>query len=323
MADNEIDSNYPGGPPMVRIDGAAARRIREQNGLTQLYVATVVQVTTDTISRWENRRYPSIRKENAEKLAEALGVELTVLLEQAEPPAPLAVADLPPAAPAPPAPPPATSSRRRSRFWLAGMVLLVLALLPLARFFLTDRREPLPQITATRILPAHAPPGQDFPVLLKVSSQPAAAFALIIRENPPAGCRLTGAFPAVTGSAGQEGQIKWVSRLEEREKLFAYRLTSPTAGPSGAALRFQGQVVAGSKGETTAAITGAERMAISPYHWADLDSDHRIDDEEILWVYEVFGTVEGFDDLHDEVDSIWTAGGYRWDEKQHKYLVGQ
>jgi DNA-binding transcriptional regulator YiaG len=37
--------------PLVAIDGAAARRIREEKKLTQLYVASVVGVTTDTISR--------------------------------------------------------------------------------------------------------------------------------------------------------------------------------------------------------------------------------------------------------------------------------
>ena len=46
------------------------KEIREKKGLTQLYIATAVGVTTDTISRWENRRYPSIKTENGEKLAE-------------------------------------------------------------------------------------------------------------------------------------------------------------------------------------------------------------------------------------------------------------
>jgi transcriptional regulator with XRE-family HTH domain len=46
----------PGGIMMVKIDGSKVRRLREQKGLTQLYVATAVQVTTDTISRWENKR---------------------------------------------------------------------------------------------------------------------------------------------------------------------------------------------------------------------------------------------------------------------------
>ena len=59
---------------MVRIDGAKIRQLRERNKLTQLYLSTVVGVTTDTISRWENRHYQSIKLENAEKLAQALEV---------------------------------------------------------------------------------------------------------------------------------------------------------------------------------------------------------------------------------------------------------
>jgi hypothetical protein len=62
-------------------------------------------------------------------------------------------------------------------------------------------------------------------------------------------------------------------------------------------------------------------MATRPCHWADRDCDYRIDDEEILWVYEVFGTLEGFDDLRDQVDLIWTAGGYRWDGGLLNYQV--
>ena len=38
-------------PPMVCLDGTKVRTIREQQKLTQLYVAKVVGVTTDTISR--------------------------------------------------------------------------------------------------------------------------------------------------------------------------------------------------------------------------------------------------------------------------------
>lgn len=326
---NNTPDLCPGGPPMVRIDGAAVRRIREEKGLTQLYVATVVQVTTDTISRWENRRYPTIKKENAEKLAEALEVELTALLEvespgpAAPPPSPELAA--PPVEPEPTAPPETLRTTATSRLlpWLAGALLLALALVLLARHFLAGPGEPLPLVTATRILPAHVPPGQEFPVLLRVASPPPASFALIIREILPPGCRFVIATPASIGPTGREGQIKWVSRLEGRERLFAYRLTSPPSATAGATLRFQGQVVAGSRGETTAAVTGPEQMTVAPYHWADRDRDNRIDDEEILWVYDFFGTPEGFDDLRDEVDLIWTAGGYRWDGKLQKYRVEQ
>ena len=328
MADNGMDNNFPGGPPMVKIDGAAVRRIREQNGLTQLYVATVVQVTTDTISRWENRRYPSIKKENAEKLAEALEVDLAALLEQEESPAPT---DPPPALapvatslePEPPAPaqPLQSGQGHRLLLRLVTTLLLALALALLYRFFLGGSREPLPTITATRILPAHVPPGQEFPVLLRVAAEPAAAFALIIRESLPLGCRFTLASPAITGATGQDGQIKWVSRLEGKERLFAYLLTSPPGSASGSPLSFRGQVVAGSRGEATVGISGAEQMTLSPYHWADSNGDNRIDDEEILLVYDLFGSVAEFAALRDEVDKLWTGGGYRWEANTHKYLV--
>lgn len=322
---NGPDNNFPGGPPMVKIDGAAVRRIREENGLTQLYVATVVQVTTDTISRWENRRYPSIKKENAEKLAEALGVKLVELLERdesllPETTAPAMVDSEPTLSPPPPAPSPAPV-RRWS--WRLALVLLAAAILASAVWYgLAGRQEPLP-VTATRIIPTHVPPGQDFPVLLRVSSPPPASFALIIRENIPPGCRLTGATPAATGPTGRAGQITWVSRLEGGERLFAYRLTCPTTARPGTGLRFQGQVVAGGRGETTSAVTGTEQMVVAPYHWADRNGDNRIDDEEILWVYDLFGALEGFDDLRDEVDMIWTAGGYDWDAISGHYKLAK
>ena len=69
---------------MVKIDGSKVRSLRESKGLTQLYISTVVGVTTDTISRWENKRYPSIKEENALKLADALEVSLEQILEKEE-----------------------------------------------------------------------------------------------------------------------------------------------------------------------------------------------------------------------------------------------
>ncbi len=321
---NNGPDNLLGGPPMVKIDGAAIRRIREANGLTQLYVATVVQVTTDTISRWENRRYPSIKKENAEKLAEALGVELSELLErEGDPPGSEgctpATVEAEPELSQPPTPAALAPVRRSA--WRLALILPAAAILVAGIWFiLAGRPEPLP-VTATRVLPAHIPPGQDFPVLLKVSSPPPASFALIIRENLPPGCRLINATPAATAPTGRAGQITWVSRLEGGERLFAYRLTSPTTAKPGSALRFQGQVVAGGRSETPTSISGPEQLGIALYHWADRNGDNRIDDEEILWVYDLFGTLEGFDDLRDEVDRIWTAGWYSWDATTGHYRV--
>jgi transcriptional regulator with XRE-family HTH domain len=324
MAEN---TNYPaGGPPMVRIDGAKARRIREQNGLTQLYVATVVQVTTDTISRWENRRYPTIKKENADKLAEALGVTLEDLLEE-ETAAASGEAELPTvepelAVPAPTSP----SSPTASRPWLLRLLIGLVLLLSggwLGWYLFQAAVMNSPEIGAVRILPDHVPPGQSFPVLIRIEAGSEAPFALIVRENLPSGCRILTANPQPTAAAGQEGQLKWVTRLERGMKFFSYLLVSPETATTGRSLSFQGQVLAGGRGEKAIPIAGGAQLEIGRHHWADINGDNRIDDEEILVVYDHFGEVEGFSGLRDEVDTIWAAGGYRWDEASRKYLLEQ
>src|SRR5512139_1399937 len=66
----------------LSLNGVVLKRLREEKRLTQLYVSKVVGVTTDTISRWENNRYPTMRRDNALKLAEALEVPLAELLRQ-------------------------------------------------------------------------------------------------------------------------------------------------------------------------------------------------------------------------------------------------
>src|SRR6185369_18076233 len=100
--------------PVVSIDGNKIRTIREANKLTQLYVASVVGVTTDTISRWENNRYPSIKRDNALRLAGALEVDLAAILKEEEPATPSAEAT----------PAPRVGARWPS---IAGILLVVLA----------------------------------------------------------------------------------------------------------------------------------------------------------------------------------------------------
>ena len=112
------DNIYPAGPAMVKIDGSRIRAIREEKGLTQLYVATAVEVTTDTVSRWENKRYPTIKKENGLKLAEALEVELSEILDSTETSPPLADEGITAADPAePPSPTAAEIKGLESLAW--------------------------------------------------------------------------------------------------------------------------------------------------------------------------------------------------------------
>ena len=68
------------GIAMVKISGGALRSLREKQSLTQLYLATAVGVTTETISRWERQEAPTLKEENALKLADVLAVPLGDIL---------------------------------------------------------------------------------------------------------------------------------------------------------------------------------------------------------------------------------------------------
>jgi transcriptional regulator with XRE-family HTH domain len=152
------EQTYSGPSQMVKIDGSRVRSLRESKGLTQLYIATVVGVTTDTISRWENKRYPSIKEENAIKLAEALEVSLEQVLEKKEEPSTLD--DTPAIAVSQP------KKMQPNRILLWLLILIVVLLLPLIWYSLNQ--PPPITIFATRLLPPTYRPGSPFLLLFRL-----------------------------------------------------------------------------------------------------------------------------------------------------------
>ncbi len=323
----------PGTVPMARIDGGGIRRLRESKGLTQLYLATFIGVTTDTISRWENRRYPSIKLENAEKLAQALEVTLATILELTpsdlhpgqddqepdtdEPPLPMATPQ-----PAATGDTIATqgSPRRRSILpWL--LPLLLLLILGALAWWRSKPAPPAMTVTAKRILPDHIPAGQTFPVLIRVTTSQQGPVALILKETIPPGCVVVNAEPPLTSTVANSGLLKWVSRTDHGQTLFAYLLRAPVKGNDGDSLTFSGGVTLNQTKQAQAEITGATAMTIAPYHWADMDRDQVIDDEEILAVYDQYGTLAQLDFDRDLIDGIWAGKGYVWNRKAGKYVA--
>lgn len=321
----------PGAVPMARIDGEGVRRLRESKGLTQLYLATFIGVTTDTISRWEHRRYPSIKLDNAEKLAQALEVELAAILEleaSALPPTPdgqEAAADPPPMPPPPPATPTEEAApliRTKHRPippWLLALLLIII-LGGLASLLLKPA-SPTVTVAAQRILPDHIPADQTFPVLILVTTSQQAPVALILKETIPPGCVVVSAEPPLTSAAGKGGILKWVSRTDQQQTIFAYLLRAPTKGSDGDQLRFSGEVTPNQSERARAEIGGAATMTIAPYHWADVNLDNMIDDEEILAVYDQYSALAPLDFDRDLIDSLWASKGYVWNRKTGKYAA--
>lgn len=309
---NDVDQNIN---PMVRIDGPRIKELRERKGLTQLYVATAVGVTTDTISRWENRRYPSIMGENAEKLAAALEVEVSDILDRQEEMSGLGNnGDFPPEPQAPKLPP-----RLKRHLLIIAIIIAILVVFQVVKYFASPSQSVI-NITASRTLPPHVPAGQLFPVLVRVDTSEPVSFSLIIRDTIPAGCEPVDAVPPFTSTGKEMGLVKWVYRLDGKSQVFAYLLKGPVAEEN-TPLDFSGQVLVGRQKSSPVDILGDNRLTISNFHWADHNRDSRIDDEEILVVYDLFSDIEGFALNRDLVDEIWASGGYSWNGQTGQYEV--
>lgn len=311
-------SRLPGGTPMVKIDGTRVRQLRESRGLTQLYVATAVGVTTDTISRWENKRYPTIKKENGLKLAEALEVELGEILDQGgtgEEPAPEeeevaepSVATAKPGDSSPPSP---------GRSLFLPLTLLVLAVLAVTGWWLTSAKKVV-HINAQRLLPGKTVPGQPFPVAITVNTDAASPLSLILKEQLPGGAELVSAVPAYSAYDPGTGEIKWLQKING-EQIFAYVVKLDF--PLGEKIGFDGTVAVRKGSGRQTDVRGDQAVQMGNFHWADTDNDSRICDEEILVVYDVFSEIKGLAFDIDQVEEIWLGSGYRWDPEEQKFVI--
>jgi len=305
---------------MVKIDGTKIKRLREKQGLTQLYLATAVEVTTDTISRWENRRYPSIKMENGLKLAEALGIELEDILEiedvktieaQIHTQAKDTIVKQ------------AITSEAKERsvhvFKLPWPLLILSATLFIIIFgflFSYFNMHPGAYISAERIAPGHSVAGQPLPVLIKVTDGTDDTTAIIIKEEIPDGGNLISNSPKTTGKSGKNREIKWLKKVRG-ETTFAYVIT--ISGANGQDILLKGTIA--NSGELEKVISGSSKIVISNYHWADSNQDNVISDKEILIVYDLYSEIKNLNLDIDAIEEMWLGSGYRWNQDSDSFKV--
>lgn len=299
---------------MVKIDGSKVRSLRESKGLTQLYIATVVGVTTDTISRWENKRYPSIKEENGLKLAEALEVSLQQILERED--AATGQEEIPAITVSPPKPP----KLNRTLLWL--LCLLVVLLLP---FIWYSMKKPAPAtIFASRLLPTHIPAGQPFPVIIQVTTKQQGPFSLILKEVLPKGCEVLVSDPPFTGFVKNSGNLKWIARTTGPITTFVYlaqKNRHSADDTNDGSLRFKGSVTLRDKKSSETNIAGSQVLPLADFHWADTNRDQRIEDSEILEAYDTFSALDNIGYDWQEIDEIWSAEGYLWDQDSQQFNI--
>ncbi len=297
-------NNYDGKSSTVCLDATVVKRIREEQQLTQLYVSKVVGVTTDTISRWENNRYPTIRRENALKLAEALDVSLGELL--LKPVEATSRSDLEP-------------QKKLTAAWGAVLLLIVVALI--ATFSSVGRTPPLPAtVTAERILPIFAGPGSVIPVQVSLTHR-ANNSGVILREYFPKGWKIVQANPPASSLDNVNGVARWIIKAGDKRDRIVYLVQVDPLAKLESESSFQGEIVASKQGNRSAvSVQGVSKIIVAPAHWADVDGDGHIDDGEML---EASFTIEDMAGVHidwNDLEKLWDAGSYVWDDDEEKFV---
>ncbi|MBL4901547.1 MAG: helix-turn-helix transcriptional regulator [Desulfocapsa sp.] len=292
------------GIAMVRVSGARIRSLREEQSLTQLYLATAVGVTTETISRWERKGAPTIKEENALKLAESLAVSLQDILapddqvtKKEE-----AVVDLLP-------------QKNTLRNVIIGMLVAGVLLF----FYLFLQKSAVINFSAKRLMPAHGTAGHPFPVVIIVDFLSDKSSSLLLKEQLPAGCQVLRTTPVAT--VADSGYVKWIDKKASGKRTFSY-LASCIAKEEGQEIfSFEGTLLVRQSSRQEFLVNGRNRYKLSVFHWADSNKDSSIDDEELLAVYDDYGNVEGLFEDMEEVESIWMGSAYRWNEQRSVFDV--
>lgn len=303
--------------PTVKVDGDRIRAVREEKQLTQLYVAEVVGVTVDTVSRWENNRTATVRRENAESLARALETDLDDIIRR-EPPAGTAETAAgdgeKPAALSAPTESPEKGMKKSTFLTVAGLIAAALISLWIATVLKGVG------VSAARRLPPYAPPGSLIPVTVGVKAAEGGRFMVVVREKIPPGWTLVSSVPAQDQGPGSDGVTKWIMELENGSGRVSYILRAPPGRESSRHV-FSGEVAMARERGRPVTTSGPSRIDLEYVHWADEDADFRVDDAEVLSALERMEQLKGQGIDPRDLRALWGAGVYSWDRTLGKFTV--
>ena len=289
----------PRRPVSVAIDGDRVRQIREEKALTQLYVAEVVGVSVDTVSRWENKRTQAIRADNVRALAAALEVpvEDITLAENTQEEA-------------------VSPGKGRHRALLATLAVAVLVAGAVVWWHWEDAS---PELVAMRRLPAYTAPGTAVPVVVRARVVAGEVGRMVLREQLPPGWQFVGAAPAPDQGPDTSGRLRWIVPVNEGRTTVAYVVRAPAGAPESSAHRFTGEVVTAGKEGRNVTVGGEERIDLEYIYWADEDGDFQVGDGEVLDALERLETVPDLGVDTGDRRALWGADEYEWDREARAF----
>lgn len=299
---------------MVRINGSKIRRLRESQELTQLYLATAVEVTTETISRWERASTPTIKKDNALKLAAALQVSLDDILTEKIAEEPTDTEGFVEAG----------SSNTNISFFrqrknlIGGVALLALTTGLVFIISIMLSFDKIPALNAVRIMPSHTVAGQPFPVIIQVTTDESTGGSFLVQEILPLGCSVVSSIPQ-TLLNGKE-VLKWIKK-EGGNGIFSYLAIIPKGLDPVAELSFSGTVKLRKRKYAELTIEGQHRIQLKSFHWADKNEDNVISDDEILAVYDDYSKVEELPVNIDQIEEMWLGESYSFNQEKNIFEI--
>jgi transcriptional regulator with XRE-family HTH domain len=295
--------------PTLRLRGEAVRRLRETKGLTQLYVAEVVGVTVDTVSRWENNRTSAVKRENALALAQALEVPIEEILPR----------EGAPKEEGQPAPKADRQRRKKLKVWFCLLTLPLVGVGLWAGWKLLGG--PRFAVRSERRLPAYTPPGTVVPVVVRIRVVSGRGPRVVLRERLPIGWTLVRSSIPPDAGPTTEGLVRWIVSTDKGETQVVYLVRSPAEGSIGTRSFFSGEVVTPGPRGKRVPVTGNSRIDLEWVHWADENGDFELSDSELLDALERIELLPGPDLDASILRDIWRAGGYSLDEKTRRFTA--
>jgi hypothetical protein len=164
-------------------------------------------------------------------------------------------------------------------------------------------------------------PGSIIPVQLKISRNVSGNKGLIVKEQLPAGWRLVQASPAPAGPAAAE-EVKWLIPAGEGTVTISYTVRAPDRPMTNIPDHFSGRVGFPDGGITRSVTTeGNTAITINGCHWADVNCDGKIDDNEIMPAYYLTDDMKGLGLNWKTIEAIWNAKGYTWNREKREFVL--